>query len=236
MAKPLHLDRRATLAAVLDPHDCLKMAQQQGSDTHCAARGETDEHAPQQDKSQSSAEDPILAMMRAKAGRRNIMLEKFEAVDYAELEEVNRKADIALEERLARRREAKELYFFYGSLMFPRMLQHVLDLPELPELKPAHVVGLHLKLWGPYPALVPGQPGEIVKGMAYEVETPEQKDKLAKYETECYANKDFFIHVAGEEESVLGTTFVWSGSADELDEGEFDVESWEKRMGRILDR
>lgn len=210
---------------------------QQGSDTHCAARGETDGHAPQQDKSQSSAEDPVLSrMLRAKAGRRNIMLEKFEAVDEAELEEVHRKAHLALDEANARRRKAKELYFFYGSLMFPRMLQHVLDLPELPELKPAHVVGLHLKVWGPYPALVDGEPGEIVKGMAYEVETPEQKDKLAKYETECYRTMDYFIHVSGEGESVLGTTFVWNGAADELDEGIFDVESWEKRMGRILDR
>lgn len=209
---------------------------QQGSDTHCAARGETNEHAPQQDKSQSSAEDPIQSMMRAKAGRRNIMLEKFEAVDYAELEEVHRKAGIALNEEIARRREAKELYFFYGSLMFPRMLQHVLDLPELPKLKPAHIIGFHLKVWGPYPAVVDGKPGEIVKGMAYEVETPEQKDKLAKYETECYRTMDVFIQVSGEEESVLGTTFVWNGDADELDEGAFDVESWEKRMVRILDR
>lgn len=175
-------------------------------------------------------------MMRAKAGRRNIMLEKFEAVDEAELEEVHRKAGIAIREGYARRREAKELYFFYGSLMFPRMLQHVLDLPELPELKPAHIVGLHLKVWGPYPALVEGEPGEIVKGMAYEVQTPEQKDKLAKYETECYQTMDYFIRVSGEEESVLGTTFVWNGDADELDEGVFDVESWEKRMGRTLDR
>lgn len=72
--------------------------------------------------------------------------------------------------------------------------------------------------------------------MAYEVETPEQKDKLAKYETECYRTMDFYIHVAGEEEPVLGTTFVWNGDADDLDEGVFDVESWEKRMKRILDR
>lgn len=132
---------------------------QQGSETHYAARGEADEHAPQQDQSQSSAEDPILSLMRAKDRRRNIMLEKFAAVaaNEAEYEEVWRRAGEALDEEIARRRAAKELYFFYGSLMFPRMLQHVLDLPELPELKPAHIVGLHMKVWGPYPALVDGE-------------------------------------------------------------------------------
>ncbi|CAN8104773.1 unnamed protein product [Discula destructiva] len=165
------------------------------------------------------------------------MLEKFEAVDYDdELLEIHEKADLVLAEATTQAREVKELYFFYGSLMFPRMLQHVLDLPELPEMKPAEVVGLHMKVWAPYPALVEDEPGEIVQGMAYEVAGPEQKDKLARYEIECYRTRKFHIRVAGEEESVLGSTFVWSGSADDLDEGAFDVESGEKRMKRILDR
>jgi gamma-glutamylcyclotransferase (GGCT)/AIG2-like uncharacterized protein YtfP len=165
------------------------------------------------------------------------MLQKFLAAEEADSDfaEFHRKAGIAVAEENARAHEAKELYFFYGSLMFPRMLQHVLDLPELPELKPAEVVGLHMKMWGPYPALVNGESGEVVKGIAYEVEGGEQKEKLARYETECYRTRKFYINVLGEGK-ILGTTFVWNGHANELDEGVFDVTSWEKRMNRMLDR
>lgn len=53
------------------------------------------------------------------------------------------------------------------------MLQHVLDLTELAELKPTEIVGLHLKVWVPYyPALVEGEAGEFVQGMSYEVQCP----------------------------------------------------------------
>lgn len=190
----------------------------------------------QQDEGQPSAESNAPPTSRAhKSNRRNLMQEKFDAVDYAELEEISRKAAIAIAARTAREREAKVLYFFYGSLMFPEMLQHVLDLPQLPEVKPAEIVGFHMKVWGPYPAVVVGEPGEIVRGMAYEVQTPEHKDKLAKYETECYRTRRVYIDVDGEEEEVLGATFEWNGTEDELDEGTFDAESWKKRMKRILD-
>lgn len=95
------------------------------------------------------------------------------------------------------------------------MLQHVLDLPALPELKPAEVVGLHIKMWGPYPALINGEPGEALRGMAYEVEDGEQKYQLARYETECYRTRNFYISVLGEMK-VLGTTFAWNGDPDEF--------------------
>ncbi|KAH8763225.1 hypothetical protein F5883DRAFT_560162 [Diaporthe sp. PMI_573] len=199
------------------------------------AHAETTEHV-RQDQSQSTA---ITSAPSAptEAIRRNLMLQKFLAAEEADSDfaEFHRKAGIAVAEENARAHEAKELYFFYGSLMFPRMLQHVLDLPELPELKPAEVVGLHMKMWGPYPALVNGESGEVVKGIAYEVEGGEQKEKLARYETECYRTRKFYINVLGEGK-ILGTTFVWNGHANELDEGVFDVTSWEKRMNRMLDR
>ncbi|KUI58380.1 hypothetical protein VP1G_05674 [Cytospora mali] len=209
------------------------MAEQVGNLSY--AHEETIEHV-RQEYSQPLASSTTPSTARAEAGRRKLMLEKFLAADEddSDLEEFHRKAGIALAEENARAREAKELYFFYGSLMFPRMLQHVLDLHELPELKPAEVVGLHLKMWGPYPALVNGESGEVVRGMAYEVESGEQKDKLARYETECYRTRKFYISVLGEEK-VLGTTFVWNGDSDGLDEGTFDVKSWEERMSRILD-
>lgn len=207
----------------------------QKADHSFCAHAETTEHV-RQDQNQSTAITSAPSAP-AEADRRNVMLQKFLAAEEADSDfaEVHRKAGIALAEENARAREAKELYFFYGSLMFPRMLQHVLDLPELPELKPAEVVGLHVKMWGPYPALVNGEPGEVVKGMAYEVEGSEQKEKLARYETECCRTRKFYINVGGEAR-ILGTTFVWNGQSDELDEGVFDVTSWEKRMNRILDR
>ncbi|KAI3390354.1 hypothetical protein diail_9956 [Diaporthe ilicicola] len=207
----------------------------QKADCSSCAYAETTEHVCQ-DQSQSTAitSTPLAA---AEANRRNLMLQKFLAAeeDDSDFAETHRKAGIALAEENARSHEAKELYFFYGSLMFPRMLQNVLDLPEVPRLKPAEVVGLHLKMWGPYPALVNGEPGEVVKGIAYEVEGSEQKEKLARYETECYRTRKFYINVIGEGK-ILGTTFVWNGHADELDEGVFNVISWEKRMNRLLNR
>lgn len=128
---------------------------------------------------------------------------------------------------------AKELYFFYGSLMYPRMIQHSLGHSEMLELKPAEVVGLRVKMLGPYPALVDGEPGVVVRGVAYDVEGAGHKEKLANYETECYRTRQVLISTDGEEGQVLCTTFVWNGDPDELDEGMFDVK---KRMSRILNR
>lgn len=76
----------------------------------------------------------------------------------------------------------------------------------------------------------------VVRGMAFDIESSEQKEKLAKYETECYKSRQVLISIDGEEGKVQGKAFVWNGNADDLDEGAFDSESWEKRMSRILDR
>ena len=56
----------------------------------------------------------------------------------------------------------KEQYFFYGSLMDPATLAKVLGLKYRPELHPAHIIGYHCMLWGPYPALLDGPPDNIV--------------------------------------------------------------------------
>lgn len=76
----------------------------------------------------------------------------------------------------------------------------------------------------------------MVNEMAYELEGTEQKDKLAKYETERYRTRAILINVFGEEEKSPGATFVWNGKSDELDEGTFESKSWERRMSRILGR
>lgn len=153
--------------------------------------------------------------------KRNLMLEKWQAVEREgfDLDEFYRETDEALDKVEAQKREGKELYFFYGSLMYPEMLRHALQLPELPRLRPAEVVGYHVKLWGSYSAFFDGESVEPVRRMAYEVEGGEQKDRLQNYETDCYRTSKCLICLDGEEEKVLGTIFMWNGDTDELDEG-----------------
>ncbi|KAI0597001.1 hypothetical protein F4775DRAFT_271400 [Biscogniauxia sp. FL1348] len=45
--------------------------------------------------------------------------------------------------------------FFYGTLMDKEMLQVAAGLSSAPELRPATITGWQLKMWGPYPTLVP---------------------------------------------------------------------------------
>jgi hypothetical protein len=52
----------------------------------------------------------------------------------------------------------KELYFFYGSLMDPSTLVHVLKLRDRPQLLPSKIIGYSYMLWGQYPALLDGPP------------------------------------------------------------------------------
>ena len=61
--------------------------------------------------------------------------------------------------------------FFYGALKDPVRLAAVLHLPDgqAPYLRPAKLVGYHIMLWGQYPALLDGPPGNEVLGVAYEI-------------------------------------------------------------------
>lgn len=49
-----------------------------------------------------------------------------------------------------------EPFFFYGTLTDPSELQEILQLSNLPVLKPARVRSYKIMLWGQYPALVDG--------------------------------------------------------------------------------
>lgn len=126
----------------------------------------------------------------------------------------------------AAEREKKTPYFLYGSLMDPSTLKRVLRLQERPQLKPASIVGYHVKMWGPYPALQSGPPGSIVRGMMWEVEGTKRKDRLADYETSNYREWDCVIDM-GDGSSVWGTTFIWDGDTRELKEGTFDLKDWQ---------
>jgi gamma-glutamylcyclotransferase (GGCT)/AIG2-like uncharacterized protein YtfP len=116
----------------------------------------------------------------------------------------------------------KELYFFYGSLMDSSTLARVLRLRELPELRPAKIVGYHCKLWGPYPALVDGPSDATVHGTAYEVQSPAERERLEWYETYHYKNSACSIELE-DGRMVAGRTFKWNEDPALLEEGTFDL-------------
>ncbi|KUI69237.1 hypothetical protein VM1G_05534 [Cytospora mali] len=181
-------------------------------------------------RAEAPANDSSLKPDRPSAEKRSLLAEKF-------LASVDRKSKMAQRQEPAEENhEDKELYFFYGSLMHPRMLRHVLELSELPEVKPAEIVGYRTKVWGPYPALVAGKAEEVFKGVVYEVQSGDHKDRLQRYETDCYRIAKCSIRVDGAEEEVLGKTFIWNGDEEDLDDGAFDNEAWMARMDRIIKR
>jgi hypothetical protein len=131
-------------------------------------------------------------------------------------------------------------YFFYGTLMKPRILKDVLGLEAEPALRAARVSGYELTNWGQYKALVEGAPGTEVTGGAYLVESADHEYKLAYYETNAYMLapcKIYFTDGPEAEEdksSTPGKTFLYAGDAAALKAGRFDRVLWEMQMGRRL--
>lgn len=125
-------------------------------------------------------------------------------------------------------------YLFYGTLTDPCMLAEILHLDHEPELRPAYILGYECKLWGPYPALLDA-PEVIVEGTVYNVQSVEDGETLAAYETGYYRTEPCLIqYVDGEEPGQdLGSVFKFVGDERELSEGGFDLKVWLKRMGRM---
>ncbi|KAI1141979.1 hypothetical protein F5Y05DRAFT_422248 [Hypoxylon sp. FL0543] len=134
------------------------------------------------------------------------------------------------------RKYAPKTYFFYGTLTRPEILKQVLDLDYEPIMRPAKIVGYSLTKWGDYNALIDGEPGEEVTGMAYEVSSLEHEYKLAYYEANAYELVPCLIdYTDGKQPSqVIGSTFKYPGDAAALKEGRFDRKLWEFRMGSRL--
>lgn len=122
----------------------------------------------------------------------------------------------------------KEFYFFYGSLMDLSTLAKVLQLLFRPNLYPSQIVGYSCKLWGPYPALVDGPPGAIVYGMAYEVQSSEEADRLQAYETDHYIPRACTIKLQNGMK-VGGKVFMWNVDKSLLKEGVFDLKDWQMK-------
>ncbi|KAJ8088298.1 hypothetical protein PM082_022370 [Marasmius tenuissimus] len=85
---------------------------------------------------------------------------------------------------------SSKLFFFYGTLKLPHILQQVLSLEELPILYDATIRGYTIKMWGPYPALVNIADTEAtemtVKGKAWTLHEERHLKRLEQYETENY--------------------------------------------------
>jgi gamma-glutamylcyclotransferase (GGCT)/AIG2-like uncharacterized protein YtfP len=105
------------------------------------------------------------------------------------------------------------IYFFYGTLMKPEVLKHVLGAKEEPTLKPARIPGYSLASWGQYLALVGGNPGDEVKDYAFGVTSVEDERKFEQYETSAYKVKSCWIYFTSvptkNAKEVWGKTFVY---------------------------
>ncbi|KAI3343420.1 hypothetical protein F4824DRAFT_7872 [Ustulina deusta] len=140
-------------------------------------------------------------------------------------------------------------FFFYGSLQLRGVLQGVCNIPDSTEnegndaivlREGASIQGWKIKMWGPYPALVPAAPdeGKRVDGMAWLCEKPEHVARLCRYETGAYrmAYCDVSVPAAdghGVEVLANARTFVSTIDADELDEGKFSLAKYQRRMKRF---
>ncbi|KAJ5638533.1 hypothetical protein N7528_000923 [Penicillium herquei] len=117
-----------------------------------------------------------------------------------------------------------EYYFFYGSLQDKCRLAKILERPERLDLQRATIVGWTYKMWGDYPALVPGSPGNTVQGMACEIKRITERNRLIQYETTAYKIQDCEIQL--DRGTVKGKTFVWDGDPEALHDGIFDLKDW----------
>ncbi|KAM5483026.1 hypothetical protein MaudMau93_006538 [Microsporum audouinii] len=118
----------------------------------------------------------------------------------------------------------KHYIFFYGTLMNKDVLAKVLDVsPDDKKLKlrPAQIAGYHTRFWGSCPALLDGpQLDSHVDGMAYEALSQQEVDRLSAYETDRYILRNCMIKFLDIEDAenrmVIGETFLWNGSPQEL--------------------
>ncbi|KAF5560051.1 poly(A) polymerase pla1 [Fusarium napiforme] len=125
-------------------------------------------------------------------------------------------------------------YFVYGTLMDPKMLADVLRLKEKPKLRPAKIIGYSKKLWGQYPALQEGPQDAQVSGAVYYVQSVAHAKRLAEYETNSYLAKPCLIQYTDGKEPAeeFGHVFMYVGNPRDLQEGDFNLGKWLKRVGR----
>lgn len=119
----------------------------------------------------------------------------------------------------------KNSYFFYGTLMDPSTLTNVLGHPGRPDTYPAFITGYSMKLWGQYPALVNEATDQRIPGLACNVTSKTEADRLAAYETSMYRTSECTIYFENGSKTA-GVTFVWDSDLSLLREGTFDLKDW----------
>ena len=97
-------------------------------------------------------------------------------------------------------------------------------------------MGYAREMWGQYQAIVDGPTGAIVEGVAYEVQSDADAQKLAAYETNAYRTASCTINFGSEYEciaarKVQGLTFMYAGDPEGLKEGRWDRKLWMLNMG-----
>ncbi|KAI0097607.1 hypothetical protein GGR51DRAFT_577906 [Nemania sp. FL0031] len=142
-------------------------------------------------------------------------------------------------------------FFFYGSLQDRSMLRQVVGIPDrglfnrlyYPEddapdntiyIQNASITGWKVRMWGPYPALVPADDG-TARGLAWLCEKPEYVPRLASYESDAYrmAYCDISVPAAdGNGVEILrnARTFVTALDDNELEDGEFNLDEYRQMM------
>jgi hypothetical protein len=125
-------------------------------------------------------------------------------------------------------------YFFYGTLTQPETLKRILDLKEEPLLRKAQIVGYSLTNWGDYLTLLGGPPDNVVSGYAYMVQSDDDEQKHAYYETLAYKAAPCLITFADGVQQVqaMGRTFMYAGDAAALKEKRFDRKLWAQQMSQ----
>ena len=123
-------------------------------------------------------------------------------------------------------------FFFYGMLTDPTTLAKVLKLRDRPGLRPAMIMEHGMRLWGEFPALLDGHPEKPIQGVAYEIRSQEEEDRLVEYETDMYRKKGCVIEFR-DGSKVPGVTFVWNADPGLLRDRSFDLKDWllEQRDG-----
>ncbi|KAJ5364803.1 uncharacterized protein N7496_010516 [Penicillium cataractarum] len=119
----------------------------------------------------------------------------------------------------------EEYYFFYGTLTHPPLLSRILANPHSPDLRPAHITGWPCMMWGDYPALIKSSPNDTITGLAYEVRSIRERERLVQHGTTAYRIEVCTIYFE-DGTCTVGKTFVWDGDVDGLREGVFDLRDW----------
>jgi hypothetical protein len=140
-------------------------------------------------------------------------------------------------------------FFFYGSLQITSVLRDVCDpssrftsgrrdspgegIDEFAIYISGRIKSWKIKMWGPFPALVPADDDEYVAGVVWHCRRPELVSRLCLYETNAYRLAYCDVEVpliegGGYKIVKNARTFVSTRDPAELEDGQFDIAAYLK--------